>query len=243
VAKPPARKTRSDTTVPAHPGRKPRADAERNRRNLLEAAKASFAKSGAATSLEEVARTAGVGIGTLYRHFPTRDALVEQVYRDAQDRLFADAERLAKTHPPLEALREWLLLFVDYIATKKLMHDLLATLAGGAAALQAQTKPRLEAAITSLVDRAKANGDIKQDVAPFDLLFAIGGLAYMGTGSAWEPRARRMIDILIAGIKLFRTAGHPLQRITIEPIIDLLGDALCTEPIVEGQRARIVRLR
>ena len=182
-------------------GRKPRADAARNRALLLDAAKISFAKSGAAASLEEVARTAGVGIGTLYRHFPTRDALIEQVYRDAQDRLFADAERLTESHPPLEALRQWLLLFVDYIATKKLMHDLLATLAGGTAALQAQTKPRLEAAVTALVDRAKASGDIKADVAPFDLLFAIGGLAYMGTGSGWEPRARQMVDILIAGVK------------------------------------------
>jgi AcrR family transcriptional regulator len=203
VARSPAPKLRSQAE--SHglkpQGRKPRADGERNRQRLLDAAKASFAKSGAATSLEEVARTAGVGIGTLYRHFPTRDALVEHVYRDALERLAADAERLTKDEAPLEALREWLLLFVDYIATKKLMHDLLATLAGGAAALQAQTKPRLEGAITSLVDRAKASGDIKSDVAPFDLLFAIGGLAYMGTGVEWESRGRKMVDILIAGIR------------------------------------------
>jgi AcrR family transcriptional regulator len=199
VARSPAPTPRAEAGAPAP--RKPRADAERNRQLLLDAAKASFAKSGATTSLEEVARTAGVGIGTLYRHFPTRDALVEHVYRDALERLAGDAERLTKEQPPLEALRQWLLLFVDYIATKKLMHDLLATLAGGAAALQAQTKPRLEGAITALIDRAKANGDIKDDVAPFDLLFAIGGLAYMGTGSGWEPRAHRMVDILIAGVK------------------------------------------
>jgi AcrR family transcriptional regulator len=92
VAVSPARSPRS---------RKPRADAERNRQRLLEAAKACFAESGAATSLEEIARAAGVGIGTLYRHFPTRDALVEQVYRDALDRLSADADRLMKTHPPV----------------------------------------------------------------------------------------------------------------------------------------------
>jgi AcrR family transcriptional regulator len=180
--------------------RKPRADAERNRERLLEAAKASFAASGAATTLEEVARRAGVGIGTLYRHFPTRDALVEQVYRDALDRLAAAAERLAQDEPPLEALREWLQLFVDYIATKKLMHDLLAAMSDGTA-LKAQTKPRLEGAITSLVDRAKASGDIQRDVVPFDLLFAIGGLAYVGPASDWQPRARKMVDILIAGIQ------------------------------------------
>ncbi|MDQ7249163.1 TetR/AcrR family transcriptional regulator [Dongia sedimenti] len=203
MARSPAPKLRSKSELPGlkPEGRKPRADGERNRQRLLDAAKASFAKSGATTSLEEVARTAGVGIGTLYRHFPTRDALVEHVYRDALERLAVDAERLMKDETPLEALRQWLLLFVDYIATKKLMHDLLATLAGGAAALQAQTKPRLENAITSLVDRAKASGDIKSDVAPFDLLFAIGGLAYMGTGSEWESRGRKMVDILIAGVK------------------------------------------
>jgi AcrR family transcriptional regulator len=198
---PAPKSTALKSPVEARPAsRKPRADGTRNRALLLETAKACFAVSGGATTLEEVARAAGVGIGTLYRHFPTRDALVEQVYRDALDRLAADAERLAKEQPPLEALRQWLLLFVDYIATKKLMHDLLATL-NGAANLQAQTRPRLEGAITSLVDRAKANGDIQREVLPFDLLFAIGGLAYAGAASDWQPRARRMVDILLAGVK------------------------------------------
>ncbi len=198
MARSPASESRSEARSA---GRKPRADGERNRALLLETAKACFEESGAATTLEAVARKAGVGIGTLYRHFPTRDALVEQVYRDALDRLAADAERLMQEQQPLEALREWLFLFIDYIATQKLMHDLIATLAGGAAALQAQAKPRLEGAITALVERAKANGDIQRDVVPFDLLFAIGGLAYIGTGADWVPRGRRMVDILIAGIK------------------------------------------
>jgi AcrR family transcriptional regulator len=193
VGKPPAVKS------PA--ARKPRADAERNRQRLIEAAKVCFAQSAGATTLEEVAREAGVGIGTLYRHFPTREALVEQVYREALSRLAADAERLAKEQPPVEALRQWLLLFVDYIATKKLMHDLLATVAGGAAALYAQTKSQLESAATTLVERAKESGEIKREVAPFDLLFALAGLAYVGPASDWQPRARQMVDILIAGIK------------------------------------------
>jgi AcrR family transcriptional regulator len=203
VARSPAPKPRP-TPKPegaASTGRKPRADAARNRALLLETAKACFARSGTATTLEEIAREAGVGIGTLYRHFPTRDALVEQVYRDALDRLAADAERLIREQPPLEALRQWLFLFIDYIATKKLLHDLIATLAAGASSLQAQTKPRLEGAITSLVDRAKASGDIRREVAPFDLLFALGGLAYAGAATEWVPRARQMVDILIAGIR------------------------------------------
>jgi AcrR family transcriptional regulator len=198
VARTSAQKSRSEAAPQA---RKPRADAERNRQRLLDAAKASFAKSGAATSLEEVARTAGVGIGTLYRHFPTRDALVEAVYRDALDRLSADADRLMKDETPIEALRQWLLLFIDYISTKKLMMDLLATLGGDAAALKASTKSRLDAAIVGLVDRAKANGDIQKDVVPIDLLFAIGGLAYVNPATDWESRARKMVDILIAGVK------------------------------------------
>jgi AcrR family transcriptional regulator len=193
----PAPKPRAETGPTA---RKPRADAERNRARLLEAAKASFAKSGAATSLEEVARTAEVGIGTLYRHFPTRDALVEAVYRDALDRLSADAERLTNDETPIDALRQWLLLFIDYISTKKLMMDLLATLGGDAAALKASTKSRLESAIVALVDRAKANGDIRPDVVAIDLLFAIGGLAYVSPAADWESRARKMVDILIAGV-------------------------------------------
>jgi len=196
-AKQPAKKT------PGKPlaARKPRADAERNRQRLLEAAKASFARSGAATSLEEIAREAGVGIGTLYRHFPTRDALVEQVYRDALDRLSEDAERLAKSHPPVEALRQWMLLFIDYIATKKLMADLLAGMAGGSAALYAQSGPRLRAAIGSLVDRARKSGDIQFKGEPFDLLMAVGGLGYGTPAPGWEARAKQMVDILIAGLK------------------------------------------
>ena len=181
--------------------RKPRADAARNRQRLIKAARACFAKTGAATTLEEIARAADVGIGTLYRHFPTREALVEQVYRDALDGLAADAERLAKAHPPLKALREWLLLFVDYIATKKLMADLLATLTGSAATLHTATGPRLETAIGGLMKRAAANGDIRQDVEPFDLLRAIAGLAYASAATGWEARARKMVDILLAGLQ------------------------------------------
>jgi AcrR family transcriptional regulator len=187
---------------PAKPAaRKPRADAERNRRRLLAAAKVSFAKSGGATSLEEIARAAGVGIGTLYRHFPTRDALVEQVYRDALDRLAEDAGRLSKAHPPVEALRRWMLLFIDYISTKKLMADLLAAMAGGPAALYAQSGPKLRAAIGALVDRAKASGEIEFKGEPFDLLMAVGGLGYGTPIPGWEKRAKQMVDVLIAGLQ------------------------------------------
>lgn len=111
--------------------RKPRADAERNRVRLLETAKAAFADKGSGASLDEIARIAGVGAGTLYRHFPTRDALVAAVYRNETDQLVAAADRLAKMDPPVTALREWLLLFVDYIATKHGMYEVLNSIVGG----------------------------------------------------------------------------------------------------------------
>src|SRR5689334_7859041 len=115
----------------SQPLRKPRADAERNRRQLLDAARLAFAERGAAASLEEIARMAGVGIGTLYRHFPTRDALVEQVYRHEAQQLAEAAVRLSEEPKPLEALRRWLLLFVDHLVTKQSMAELLNGLTGG----------------------------------------------------------------------------------------------------------------
>jgi len=118
------------TDAGAPPARRPRADAERNRARPL-SAKTVFAERGRAASLDEIARAAGVGIGTLYRRFPTRDALVEAVYRNESDQLFAAAARLARTRPPVEALRAWLLLFVDHLAVKRGMSEALGSIAGG----------------------------------------------------------------------------------------------------------------
>ena len=112
-------------------GRKPRADAQRNRALLLKTAKAAFAEKGAGASLDEIARTAGVGAGTLYRHFPTRDALIEAVYRAEVEALATAATRLLQERPPLDALREWMRLFVDYIATKNLIVPALNSMVGG----------------------------------------------------------------------------------------------------------------
>jgi AcrR family transcriptional regulator len=110
------------------PARKPRADAERNRLRLLEAARAAFASGGTGASLEDIARSAEVGIGTLYRHFPTRDALVSEVYRNEAEKLAAAARQLAETEAPLDALRAWLLLFVDYLSTKLILAEALRTM-------------------------------------------------------------------------------------------------------------------
>ena len=181
--------------------RKPRADAERNRVRLLETAKAAFAEKGSGASLDEIARTAGVGAGTLYRHFPTRDALVAAVYRNETEQLVAAADRLEETHPPVMALREWLLLFVDYIATKHGMYEVLNSIAGGTSELYSASTAQMKQAIAKLVDRAVASGDIRLDLDPLDLLRALAGVANIGLGPDGERAAKHMVDILIAGVR------------------------------------------
>jgi AcrR family transcriptional regulator len=170
--------------------RKPRADAERNRVLLLETAKAAFAEKGSGASLDEIARTAGVGAGTLYRHFPTRDALIEAVYRNETEQLVAAANRLAETHSPISALREWLLLFVDHMAT-----------VGGTSDLYSATTAQVKQAIARLIDGAVASGDIRLDFDPLDLLRALAGVANISSGPDGKQAARRMVDILIAGVR------------------------------------------
>ncbi len=181
--------------------RKPRADAVRNRVRLLETAKAAFAEKGSGASLDEIARTAGVGAGTLYRHFPTRDALVAAVYRNETEQLVAAADRLAKTHSPVTALREWLLLFVDYIATKHGMSEVLNSIVGGASDLYSASTAQVKQAIAKLVDRAVASGDIRLELDSVDLLRALAGVANIGLGPDGERAAKRLVDILIAGVR------------------------------------------
>lgn len=181
--------------------RKPRADAERNRRRLLDAAKLAFADKGSAVSLEEVARAAGVGIGTLYRHFPTREALVEQVYQDEARQLAEAARCLAKDREPLDALRRWLRLFVDHLVTKRSIADLLHGLAGGRSDLYATSTALVRDSVTLLVDGAVASGAARVEVEPLDLLRALAGVANISSGANWADNARNLVDILVAGIR------------------------------------------
>jgi AcrR family transcriptional regulator len=181
--------------------RKPRADAQRNRIRLLETAKAAFAEKGSGASLDEIARTAGVGAGTLYRHFPTRDALIEAVYRNETEQLVAAATRLAETHPPITALRQWLLLFVDYMATKHGMYEALNSIVGGTSDLYSASTAQVKQAIAGLIDRAVACGEIRLNLDPLDLLRALAGVANISSGPDGKQAAKRMVDILIAGIR------------------------------------------
>jgi AcrR family transcriptional regulator len=189
----------ADEKVPT--ARKPRADAQRNRMRLLEIAKAAFAEKGPGASLDEIARTAGVGAGTLYRHFPTRDALIEAVYRNETEQLAAAAARLIEMHSPTGALREWLLLFVDYMATKQGMYEALNSIVGGTSELYSTSAEQMKRAIAKLIDRAVASGDIRLDIDPLDLLRALAGVANISAGPDGKRAAKRMADILIAGIR------------------------------------------
>ena len=181
--------------------RRPRADAQRNRDGLLEAAKAAFAEVGPEASLEEIARRADVGIGTLYRHFPTRDAIVEAVYRREVQQLADAAPRLADALPPAEALRAWMRVFIDYIAAKKVIAPALKSLVGADSALYADSSARINGAIALLVERARASGDIRPDADSADLLRALIGFAYVNSAPDWEASALRLIDLLIDGLR------------------------------------------
>jgi AcrR family transcriptional regulator len=179
--------------------RKPRADAQRNRERILEEAKKAFTRAGGDISLEDVARQAGVGTGTLYRHFPTRDALLESVYRAEVAKLAEEERRLSDALPALEALRAWMRLFIDYIATKKIIAPALNTIVGGSTQLFESSGAQIKDAIHSLVTRAVTSGDIRPDLEPLDLLRALVGVANVASAPDWQQSAKRLVDILLLG--------------------------------------------
>ena len=181
------------------PGRKRRSDAQRNRERILEVAKQAFTRSGADTSLDDIARRAGVGAGTLYRHFPTRGELLKAVYRNNLENLATAGEKFAETMPPVEALRAWLLLFVDAIAAKQIIAPALNTLVGDHKKVFESSYAQVHEAIHRLVKRAVKSGEIRKDLDPTDLLRALVGVSNVASGPDWQQSARRLVDILIAG--------------------------------------------
>ena len=179
--------------------RKPRTDAQRNRERILEVAKQAFTRFGASASLDDIAKEAGVGAGTLYRHFPTRDALIEAVYRTEVEKLAAAERKFAASMPPIEALRAWMLLFIDYIATKHIIAPALNAYVGGPSKLYEVSRSQIQEAIDSLVKRAIKSGDIRKDLDPFDLLRALIGVSNVASTPDWQQSAKRLVDILITG--------------------------------------------
>jgi AcrR family transcriptional regulator len=184
---------------PLPPSRKPRADAERNRERILEVAKEVFTRDGAAASLDDIARRSGIGNATLYRHFPTRDVLIEAVYRNEVEKLAAAEQRFAAAMPPLEALRAWMLLFIDHVDSKKLILPAMDTVAGGSMRLIEGSRSLMHDAFVASVRRAIASGDLRPDTNPDDFVRALVGVFHTTALPGWQQSARRLVDILIAG--------------------------------------------
>ena len=178
-----------------------RADARRNRERLIEVAAAAFAENGVETSLEDIARRAGLGIGTLYRHFPTREHLVEVVYRRELEMLATAAGGLAQTHAPDAALEEWMRLFVGYIATKRGMANSLRILMTSNSALFAEGTGILRAALDGLLKQAAAKGAVRGDIDTTDLLHALSSIYSIPDAADWRERSHRLIGLLMDGLR------------------------------------------
>jgi len=185
---------------PSKTKRVPRVDSVRNRERVLEAAKSVFSAGGPDSSLETVARRAGVGIGTLYRHFPTRETLFEAVYRREVEQLAELAEALKTDPAPVEALRRWLRSNVEFVATKRGMSTALALAAHSTSELSAYSFGRLTTALGALMDRAAATGELRADISPEDLLRAFIGMCQMHDQQGWQASVVRLLDVFIDGL-------------------------------------------
>jgi len=183
------------------PDRKPRADSLRNRELLLNTAKDAFAKDGAEVALEEIARRAGVGIGTLYRHFPNRGALLAAVYRREVEQLSEAAERLLAEKPPMEALEVWLNLMVDYMATKRVIAPALRASPGEGERAFAAGGPAIAGSMQRLTQAAIAAGQMRAEVTQEDIFRLMMGVTHGYDLPGWEHSARRLIGILVAGLR------------------------------------------
>jgi AcrR family transcriptional regulator len=179
--------------------RKPRADAQRNRERILEVAKQVFTRRGAEASMDEIAKRAKIGPGTLYRHFPTRDDLLAAVYISEVEKLAEAQKKFSAELPPVDALRAWMLVFIDYIAAKKIIAPALNAMAGGPSRVFQQTNRLMEEAANALASRAVASRDLRSDVDPMDMLRAIYGVSSAGSTVDWSEKARRFVEILIQG--------------------------------------------
>ena len=199
AAKP--KKTLFKKALGTEASRKPRADAMRNRERVLEAARTVFSAGGPEASLEAVAKTAGVGIGTLYRHFPTREALFDAVYRHEAQQLAARAERLQRAAKPIEALRQWMYSLVKFVATKKGMSAALALAVSKDSDLFSYSSDLLMRSAGGLLDRAIAAGEIRNDIGPEDLIRTLVGMCYTHDQPGWQKSVLRLVDIFIDGLR------------------------------------------
>jgi AcrR family transcriptional regulator len=177
-----------------------RADAQLNRDRLLEAAAEAFAHEGTDTSLKAIARQAGVGIGTLYRRFPTREDLIEATYRNETTKLCESAVSLLETMDPIAALREWMNRFIDYMLTKHGMSDALPSILAAREGLRAGSRTMLRDAIGTLLDAGVQTATLRGDVPADDVMMSLGGIALIAGAERERPLATRLLDLLIAGL-------------------------------------------
>ncbi len=158
-----------------------------------------FTRHGAEASLDDIAKQAEVGPGTLYRHFPNRSALIEAVYRSEVEKLVAAGDAYSQARPPLDALRAWMLLFIDHIAAKHIIAPALNSVEGGASRLYEGSRASIRGVMESLVKRAIKSGDLRKEIRSEDLIQPLIGVFFLGTGPESQQSARRLVDILIAG--------------------------------------------
>jgi AcrR family transcriptional regulator len=177
-----------------------RADAQLNHDRVLDAAARAFTREGADASLKAIARDAGVGIGTLYRRFPTRDDLIEATYRNETAQLADRAETLLAAHGPLDAMRAWMEAFVDYMATKHGMADALPGILASDEGLRARSRDLLRDAIGSLLAACVKSGDVRSRVPANDVMMALGGITLIARNENQRDLASRLIDLLLAGL-------------------------------------------
>ncbi len=174
----------------------------------LRAATAAFAELGEDVALETVAARAGVGIGTLYRHFPNRDALVVAAYRHEVEQLCAAAPELLAELPPEQALRAWAQRFTDYIATKRSMGSALRAAAGSDSPLFAETRELILGAIRRLLAAGATAGTLRADADPGDVMRVMNGIWYLPAGPEWRDTVGRMLDLVIDGLRYGAPAGR-----------------------------------
>ncbi len=184
---------------PTTVARRPRVDAQRNRERILEVAREAFTKHGPEATLDDIARRAKIGPGTLYRHFPTRDALIEAVYRSEVEKLTVAGQSYTVTMRPLEALRAWMLVFIDYVANKLLILPAMDTVPGGSMRMMEGTHGLIHSTFRGLVERAVDSGSLRAGTNPDDIIRALIGVFHTTSLPGWELSARRIVDILIDG--------------------------------------------
>jgi AcrR family transcriptional regulator len=187
--------------VPDTGSRRLRADAQRNRDRLLDVAVRAFSQDGPDVTLDAIAKDAGVGIGTLYRHFPTREALIEAAYRNELARLCHAVPDLLLAMPADEATRAWMDRYIDYMTTKRGMADALRAVIASGGSPYAQSRGRLVTAITTLLQAGAATSTLRTDVEPGDVLASLSGVSLAAGEPAQRDQARRLLDLLMDGLR------------------------------------------